>query len=68
MLADKNYAITEGFKSMLRATKFVSNVPDESNVQAHQIGTYLTVIYQKLEGAQQVVYKTDMNLFGFSLD
>ncbi|MFT4908159.1 MAG: triacylglycerol lipase [Oleispira sp.] len=68
LLADKNYAITEGFKSMLRATKFVSNVPDESNVQAHQIGTYLTVINQKLEGAQQVVYKTDMNLFGFSLD
>lgn len=68
LLAKKKYAITEGFKSMMRATKLVSSVPDESNVYAHQMATYLTLIDQKFEGAQQVPYKMDINLFGFSLD
>ncbi len=68
LLADKNYAITDGLKSMIRATKFVSSVPDETNIQAHQMGTYLSLIDQKIEGAQQVPYKTEISLFGFSLD
>lgn len=68
LLSDKDYAVTEGFKSMMRATKFVSSVPDETNINAHQMGTYFVLINQKLEGAQQVPYKMDINLFGFSLD
>ncbi|MBL4799124.1 MAG: lipase family protein [Oleispira sp.] len=68
LLAENEYAITEGFKSMMRATKFVSSVPDESNVHAHQMSTYLTLIDQKREGAQQVPYKMEINLFGFSLE
>jgi hypothetical protein len=68
LLPEKTYAITEGFKSMMRATKFTSSVPDESNIQAHQMATYLTLINQKLEGALQVPYKIDINLFGFSWD
>lgn len=66
LLPEKNYAIIEGFKSMMRATKFVSSVPDETNIHAHQMATYLTLVDQKLEGAQQVPYKMDINVFGFS--
>jgi triacylglycerol lipase len=68
LLADKNYAITDGLKSMMRATKFVSSVPDESNLHAHQMQTYLTLIDQKIKGALEVPYKTEISLFGFSLD
>ncbi|MBL4798174.1 MAG: lipase family protein [Oleispira sp.] len=68
LLAENEYAITEGFKSMMRATKFVSSVPDESNVHAHQMSTYLTLLDQKREGAQQVPYKMNISLFGFSLE
>ena len=68
LLPEKQFAVTAGIKSMMRATKFVSTVPDESNVHAHHMDTYLALIKQKLEGAQQVPYKTDINVFGFSLD
>ncbi len=68
LLPEKSYAITDGLKSMMRATKFVSSVPDESNIQAHQMGTYLSLIDKKIEGAQQVPYKTEISIFGFSLD
>ena len=68
LMPEKNYAITQGLKSMMRATKFVSSVPDETNLHAHQMATYLTLIDQKREGAQQVPYKMDINFFGISLD
>lgn len=68
LLPVKDYALTEGFKSMMRATKFVSSIPDETNLHAHQMATYLTLIEQKLEGAVQVPYKMEINLFGFSLN
>ena len=68
LMPEKNYAITQGLKSMMRATKFVSSVPDETNLHAHQMATYLTLIDQKREGAQQVPYKMEINFFGFSLD
>jgi len=68
LMPEKNYAITQGLKSMMRATKFVSSVPDETNLHAHQMATYLTLIDQKREGAQQVPYKMEINFFGISLD
>jgi triacylglycerol lipase len=67
LLKDKRYALAEGINSMMRATRFVSSVPGEANVLAHNMSTYLTLIDQKLEGAQQVPYKMKMNVFGFSL-
>jgi hypothetical protein len=68
LLAQKQYALTQGFKSMMRATKFVSALPDESNLKAHQIDTYLALIESNQESAQQVPYKMGISLFGLTLD
>ena len=63
LLVDNKYARLEGLNSMMRATKFVSNVPDETNLTAHQMNTYITKINQKIENSEQVNY--EMSLFGF---
>jgi len=68
LLTGKQYALTAGIKSMMRATKFVSSVPDESNLHAHQMETYLGLIEQKVEGAVQEEYKMEINVFGFSFN
>ncbi len=68
LVADKQYALIQGFKSMMRATKFVSALPSEENLYAHQIDTYLTLIESNQESAQQVPYKTGISLFGLTLD
>lgn len=68
LMPKQEYAVTQGLKSMLRASKFVDKVPDESNFEAHKMSVYLDLIKHKLTGAQKVTYKTGINLFGFSLD
>jgi len=68
LLAEHKFALTQGLKSMMRATKFVSNVPDETNLQAHQMATYLQLIDSNLQFSEQVPYKMEINLFGFSLN
>jgi len=68
LLPGKQFAITDGIGSMMRATKFVSSVPDESNLHAHQIQTYLSLIDQKTDGAVQEEYKMEISVFGFSLN
>lgn len=68
LLVGNKYSVTEGVKSMLRATKFMSSVPDESHIDAHQMATYLGLINNKLNGAQLETYSTGINAFGFSLN
>lgn len=68
LLENKHYAVIEGIKSMMRATKFMSSVPDESNIQAHQMQTYLDLINSKLEGAELKPYAVEVKLFGISLN
>jgi len=68
LLDEHKFALTQGLKSMMRATKFVSSVPDETNLQAHQMATYLQLIDSNLQFAEQVPYKMEINLFGFSLN
>lgn len=68
LLENKKFSVTEGLKSMMRATKVVNKVPDETNLHAHQMDTYLKLIEAKQVEALQVPYKMDINLFGFSLD
>ena len=62
------YSITNGLKSMMRATKIVTVLPSEANLNAHKMTTYLSLIESKLNGAKEVPYKTGLNLFGLSLD
>ncbi len=66
ILMDNNqYALTSGFKSMLRATKFFKKAPDETNLHAHKMSTYMSLMSV---GAQEVPYKAAINIFGFSFD
>jgi hypothetical protein len=67
LLPENRYAVLRGLKSMMRATEFVSSVPDETNFQAHQMATYLSLIDDKLSDAKEMSYKVRMNLFGFTL-
>jgi len=53
---------------MLRATKFTSALPSETNVMAHQMSTYLSLIDTLLVAPKEVPYKMSINIFGFSLD
>jgi hypothetical protein len=68
LVAEKQYAMVQGLKSMMRATKFISALPSEDNLRAHEIGSYLTLIESNQEGAQQVPYKTGLSVFGLTLD
>lgn len=68
LLQGSQYSLTEGVKSMMRATKFASSLPNETNLNAHKMQTYLSLIISKLDQSEEVPYKTGLNLFGLSLD
>lgn len=62
------YSETSGLKSAMRATKFTSSIPSEKNLLAHKMATYLMLIDTLRESSEEVPYKTEISLFGFSLD
>ena len=68
LLGQQQYSQTRGLKSMLRATKLSTALPDESNLQAHQITTYQTLIGELLQSAEEVPYQMEINLFGLSIN
>ncbi|MGR6874556.1 lipase family protein [Pseudomonas sp. HK3] len=66
ILLDKTeYSLTSGVKSMLRATKFISSVPNEANLEAHKMQTYLTLIESKQAQSKEIPYESDFSVFGF---
>jgi len=62
------FSRTQGIKSMLRATKFINKVPDETNLHAHEMQTYLSLLKSNIDKSVEVPYKTELNIFGFSMD
>ncbi|WP_430460674.1 lipase family protein [Thalassolituus sp. LLYu03] len=68
LLGDQTYSQTSGLKAMLRATKLSTSLPDEANLQAHQISTYLTLLQALTTGASEVPYQMEINLFGLSIN
>ncbi|UXD89182.1 lipase family protein [Thalassolituus hydrocarboniclasticus] len=68
LLGGQQYSQTRGLKSMLRATKLSTALPDESNLQAHQITTYQALIGELLQSAEEVPYQMEINLFGLSIN
>lgn len=68
LLGQQQYSQTRGLKSMLRATKLSTALPDESNLQAHQITTYQALIDELLQSAEEVPYQMEINLFGLSIN
>ena len=63
LLADQDYAVTEGLSSMLRATKFTQQPLSESNLQHHQMTLYMSLLDNKIPVARQVPFKNSLNLF-----
>jgi len=68
LMENNEYAQTNGVKSMLRATKFVSAIPSEKNLFAHKMTTYLALIKEQVKSPNEVPYKTNISLFGISFD
>lgn len=64
LLGENQYSQLEGLKSMLRATKFTSSLPNEDNLNAHKMQTYLNQIANKREHSKLVPYSTGFGLFG----
>lgn len=62
------FSITSGIKSALRATKFTTSIPNQTNLNAHKMDTYLTNISQLRKEATEVPYKMGIDLFGLSID
>ena len=68
LLGNHEYSRTRGIKSMLRATKAMNAVPGEDNLHAHKIATYRQYLDELNEQAEEIPYKTDISLFGLSID
>jgi len=63
LLDGKQYSVTSGLESMLRATKFLTQTLSEKNLQHHKMAHYLALIEAKTSGAQYVPYKNDLSIF-----
>jgi triacylglycerol lipase len=68
LMGNNKFAVTNGLKSMLRATKFTSAIPSEQNLTAHKMTTYLGLVNALQEKAIEEPYKMQINVFGFSLE
>ena len=63
LLEGKQYSITSGIESMLRATKFLAQPLSEKNLRHHQMSYYLALIEAKTSNAQWIPYKNDLSVF-----
>ncbi|WP_455367090.1 lipase family protein [Kaarinaea lacus] len=61
LLPGKQYSITSGVESMLRATKFLAQPLSEKNLQHHFMSEYLALIEAKTSSAEWVPYKNDFS-------
>lgn len=60
---DDRYSVLEGISSMLRATQFTQQMPDEQNLQHHQMDRYIALLDRKMEHARRVPFNNSLNLF-----
>ena len=63
LLEGKQYSVTSGVESMLRATKFLAQPLSEKNLRHHQMSYYLALIEAKISDAQWIPYKNDLSIF-----
>ncbi len=68
LMEDTSYSITSGVKSALRATKFTSSIPNQNNLEAHRMSTYLNKIESLKISATEIPYKVGIDLFGISIN
>jgi triacylglycerol lipase len=64
-LPDKtDYSTTRGLKSMLRATRFLTEKPGEDNLRSHFMSHYTDSIKNKIGKATYTPYINNFNIFG----
>jgi len=68
LLDNSEYSQTNGIKSMLRATKFTSSIPDEENLNAHKMDNYARLVDQLIDNAVEIPYKTEISFWGISIN
>ncbi len=67
LLEGADYAVLEGVKSMMRASRVINTTLGEINIQHHIMGAYLEQLERKSRTATLVPYETEINfsqLFG----
>ena len=62
LLEENNYAVLEGVKSMMRATKVINTTLSQENLAHHKMVGYLEQVERKSEAASLVPYDTSINL------
>lgn len=63
LLDDNQYALLEGADSMLRATRFTQQAPNENNLKNHHMQFYLERVSAKMNSSERVPYRNNFNLF-----
>ena len=63
LLDENKFAILTGINSMLRATRFTQQTPDEENLRHHTMQLYLDLLGKRIDSAEQVDYENSFNLF-----
>ncbi len=62
LLEEHDYAVLEGVKSMMRATKIFNTKLSQENLEHHKMAGYLEQIERKSEAAKLVPYDTGIDL------
>lgn len=62
LLEGNDYALLEGVKSMLRATKIINTSLSQENLEHHKMNGYLEQITHKTEESNLVPYDTSIDL------
>ncbi len=56
---DTRYSVLSGINSMLRATDFLNDIPDDRHFNNHFMSTYISYLKEKLEAPEQVKFEND---------
>ena len=62
LLKGHEYAVLEGLKSMMRATRVINATLSPENLEHHQMTRYLQQVEDKIEAASLVPYETGIDL------
>ena len=63
LLDGHDYAVLEGMKSMMRATKVINTSLSQENLEHHKMAGYLDRVRSNVEEANLVPYDTSIDLF-----
>lgn len=62
LLNENDYAVLEGVKSMMRATRILNTTPTQDNLEHHKMSGYLEKVNRRIENPRLVPYETGIDL------